>query len=102
MSLQPDPGQLLDALRAVLEALDVDGGATVADGEIADRILLERAGHAKVMLAGILGRDPIADVAWSTAYLRARLAEHPATGYRTWAQAVADLKTAQAASPDPA
>ncbi len=104
MSLQPDipPDELLDALRAVLEALDVDRGATAGDGKIADAILIERVGHAKVMLAGILGRDPIADVPWSTAYLRERLAEHPATGYKTWAERVAELDAARKASPEPA
>ncbi len=94
----PDPAQLLDALRAVLEALDIDSGATVADGEIADRILLERAGHARAMLQGLLGRDPIRDVPWSVGYLREQLAKYPATGYRTWAEAVAELKARQAAS----
>jgi hypothetical protein len=97
-SATPESGELLDALHAVAEALDVDPGATVGDGEIADKILIERAGHARAMLAGLLGRDPIPDVRWSVAYLRARLAEHPATGYRTWVEAVADLKAAQAAS----
>ena len=41
------------------------------------------------MLRGILGEDATADIPWSVAYLRARLAELPATGYRTWEQAMA-------------
>jgi len=52
------------------------------------------------MLQGILGRDPIADVAWSTAYLRERLAEHPATGYKTWVERVAELDAAKKAQPE--
>jgi hypothetical protein len=94
----PDHRELLDALRAVLEAIDIDSGATVGDGEISDRILIERAGHAKAMLQGILGRDTTVDIPWSTAYLRERLADHPATGFKTWAERLAELEVAKAAS----
>ena len=86
-----------DALMAVLEALDIPHAATVVEQEIRDRILVERAGHALVMLNGILGSDTF-DPAWSVAYLRARLAEHPAEGYRTWAERVAELDAAKAAA----
>jgi hypothetical protein len=81
-----------DALAAVFEALDIPHGATVGDQEIRDRILLERAGHARVMLASVLDPDRAGhpDVEWSVGYLRARLAEHPATGYKTWQERVAE------------
>ncbi len=98
----PAAAELLDALRAVREALDIPHAATVGDDETRAKILAERLGHTVAMLAGILDRDPIADVAWSTAYLRARLAEHPATGYTTWAERVAELDAARKASPEPA
>ena len=60
--------------------------------KIRDKILLERVGHAAVMLRGILGEDAHPDIPWSVAYLRARLAEHPAEGYKTWAERVAELE----------
>ena len=94
----PDPArdELLDALRAVREAIDIPHPATVGDGEIHDRILKERVLHATVMLQNIIpgdGRPCAADVIpWSVEYLRARLAEHPASGYRTWAERAAELK----------
>ena len=46
------------------------------------------------MLQDVLGARP--DVAWSAAYLRARLAEHPAGGYVTWAQGVTRREAAAA------
>ncbi len=48
----------------------------------------------KVFVDSIL-RDEPADVARSVAYLRDRLAEHPATGYRTWDEAVAEIRARQ-------
>ena len=103
-SIRPDdasPGaareDLLDALRAVREALGIPHAATVGDQEVRDAILVERAGHAVAMLDGILGKDPFPDVSWSVAYLRARLAEHPATGYKTWEARVAELEAARQA-----
>lgn len=52
-------------------------------------------GRAVVMLQSILDGDhPIPDAAWSVAYLRARLAEHPATGYKTWDERMAELDAA--------
>ena len=94
----PDAGQLLDALAAVREAFAIPNGATMGDQQTRDAILLERAGHAVVMLADILGEDTTPDVPWSVAYLRARLAEHPAAGYKTWEQHVAELDAAEAAA----
>ncbi len=90
----PD-GPARDALAAVFEALDVPHGATVADQEARNCILVQRAGHARAMLAGILGGDTF-DAVWQVAYLRGRLAEHPAEGYTTWQQRMAELDAAQA------
>jgi len=83
-----------DALATVYEALDVPHAATVGDQRIRDAILVERAGHARLMLQTVLGRDQH-DPVWSIAYLRARLAEHPATGYRTWDERMAELDAAR-------
>lgn len=57
--------------------------ATVGDDETRAKILDERLGRTVAILGGILGRDTIPDIPWSVAYLRARLAEHPAAGYKT-------------------
>ena len=43
---------------------------------------------------GVLRTNP-ADVAGAVAYLRDRLAEHPAAGYRTRDQAVAEMEGRQ-------
>ncbi|MFM9656723.1 hypothetical protein [Streptomyces scabiei] len=82
---------LRDLLAAVLEALDIPYPATVGDGETYDRILIERVGHAKIALQGVLVDDAPLGVDWTTAYLRERLAEHPPTGYTTYDQARARL-----------
>jgi hypothetical protein len=90
--------ELLDALTAVREALDIPHAATVGDDETRAKILDQRTGHAVAMLRGILDRDPVADIPWSVAYLRERLAEHPASGYKTWDERVAELEAAKAAA----
>lgn len=95
-SRPPDAGELLDALRAVREAIDIPNPATVGDGEVSDAILLERVMHAKVFLDRILRRGDAVDVPWSTCYLREQLAKCPATGYRTWAQALAETRARKA------
>ena len=85
-----------DALEAVLEALDIPHAATVGHEEIRNRVLLERVGHTVVMLSAILdGEHPAPGVPWSVAYLRARLAEHPAQGYKTWDERMAELDAAK-------
>ncbi|HEU5418122.1 MAG TPA: hypothetical protein VFV41_10565 [Streptosporangiaceae bacterium] len=91
-----DGAQATEALRAVLEALDIPHAATTGDQATRDAILTERAGHAAVMLRGILGADPWPDVPWSVAYLRGQLAKHPAAGYRTWAERMAEITAASA------
>jgi hypothetical protein len=83
----------------VLEAVDIPHGATMGDQETRDAILLERVGHTAVMLRSLLSRDSWDDWAWSTEYLRERLAEHPATGYKTWDERVIELEAARKASP---
>ena len=99
----PEPAreELLEALRAVREAIDIPHPATVGDGETYDRILKERVRHAVIMLQNIVpsdGRRCAADVIpWSVEHLRARLAEHPATGYKTWAERVAETERARQA-----
>jgi hypothetical protein len=87
----------LDALEAVREALSIPHAATVGDDEIRTKILLERVGHTVVMLDSILrGEHPAPDAVWSIGYLRARLAEHPATGYKTWDERMAELEASKA------
>lgn len=89
-------------LVAVLEALDLPHPATVGGTEAHDRLLTARAMHARTALRSVLDDKPLMDTAWTTAYLRGRLAEHPVTGYvtidqahaaldagKTWSQAVA-------------
>jgi hypothetical protein len=86
-----------DALAAVLEALDIPHAATMGDQETRNKILLERAGHAVVMLRSVLdGEHPAPDAPWSVAYLRERLAEHPAANYKTWGERAAELDAARA------
>ena len=83
-----EPGTVArDILEAVREAVDVPNGAIVGDQETRDRILLERLGHAAVMLRRILDEPATTDIRGLSGTLRARLAEHPAAGYRTWEQA---------------
>lgn len=89
-----DVSTALDALRAVLEALDIPNAATVGGQELRDAILVERAEHAKLMLATVLGHDTH-DSAWAVQYCRERLAEHPAEGYKTWDERMAELDAAK-------
>lgn len=106
----PARDDLLDALRAVLDALDIPHPATVGDSEAHARILNMRVMHAVVMLQSVMRtadrREPssarqwtpgdLREVRWSTEYLRDRLAEHPAEGrYKTWQQLVAELDAAR-------
>jgi hypothetical protein len=73
---------LRQLLEAVLQALDVPRPATIGDEEAYRAILENHAMHARIALRGVLeqGDDP----GWAADYLKARLAEKPATGYRTW------------------
>ena len=79
---EPTAGELRQLLAVVLEALDIPSPATVGDSETHREILAHRTMDAVVALRGVLhqGDDP----GWSADYLRTRLTERPATGYRTW------------------
>lgn len=79
---EPTARELRQLLAVVLEALDIPSPATVGDSETHREILAHRTIDAVAALRGVLqhGDDP----GWSADYLRARLAEKPATGYRTW------------------
>ncbi|MEU6706512.1 hypothetical protein [Streptomyces wuyuanensis] len=72
--------ELRGLLTAVLEALAIPHPATIGDGEIHDLIMADRVMHARIALENVLERGD--DPGWSADYLRARLAEHPPTGYR--------------------
>lgn len=74
-----------ELLKAILEALDIPSPATVGDGEVHDRILLERVMHVKTALRSELEGHPIG-IEWTTEYLRERLADCPPVGYRPWGQ----------------
>jgi hypothetical protein len=65
--------------------------------QVRAKILEDRLVHTVVMLKSVLcDEHPASDVPWSVAYLRARLAEHPATGYRVWDERMAELDAATA------
>lgn len=87
----PTASNLRETLEAVREALDIPNAATVSEQEIRDRILLERVSYVTVMLVSVLDTDRSGhpDISWEVAYLRERLADYPAKGYRTWEQAMA-------------
>jgi len=87
----------INALEAVREALDIPHAATVGDEKIRAEIMDRRVMHAVTFLRGILDQEP-RDLGWHVAYLRDRLAEHPATGYKTWDEAIAELRAAEHAA----
>lgn len=80
-----------DLLAAILEAIDIPHPATVGGTEAHDRLLNDRAVHAKIALRNLLDDGPDLGPAWSAKYLRERLAKHPITGYVTVDQAHAAL-----------
>ncbi|MEU5707897.1 hypothetical protein [Streptomyces flaveolus] len=84
------PAPVRDLLTAVLEAIDLPHPATFGGSEAHDRLLNERAVHARIALRSVLDRDP-ATVEWTASYLRERIAKHPITGYVTVDQAQAAL-----------
>ena len=88
----------LDALALIAEALDIPYAACAGDEAIRAKILDARILDTVIMLrswlqdraAGTFGDDHFA---WRLGYLRERLAEHPATGYRTdYAEVLADWR----------
>ncbi|GGQ12593.1 hypothetical protein [Streptomyces roseolilacinus] len=74
--------ELRTLLEAVREAIAIPYAATVGDAQERARVLTNRAMYAEIVLGPVLdhGEDP----GWSADYLRARLAEHPTTGYQHW------------------
>jgi hypothetical protein len=54
-----------------------------------------------VVVLGRIGDGRDAGIPWSVGYLREQLAKHPAEGYKTWDQAMAELKAAQVAQVAP-
>lgn len=88
--MQNVPEPVRGLLAAVLEALDIPHPATVGDTEDHDRVLNDRAMHVVVALHDALRDGPSLGVEWTTRYLRERLAEHPADGYRHWGAAPKD------------
>jgi len=98
----PSRDELLDALRAVREAIAIPHAATTGDDEKRTEILAARVMHAKITLDGLLAADrpSYADAARDVAYLRERLAECPAEGYKTWDERVAELARERQASPE--
>lgn len=90
---EPTREELLTALQAVREAIDIPTPATDGDDEIRANILGHRLGHAVVLLRSVLAEHPAPNVPWSVEYLRERLAEHPVEGYKTFAERVAELES---------
>jgi len=86
------PEPLRDLLAAVLEAIDLPHPATVGGQDAHDRLLNDRAVHARITLRSILDDGPDMGAAWNAQYLRERLAKHPIAGYVTVAQAHAALE----------
>lgn len=80
MSNADDIRALLDS---VLEAIDIPFPATGADLDKFYALLDERTRLAVLTARGALAEDP-ADIAWNADYLRRKLTEHPATGYRPY------------------
>jgi hypothetical protein len=88
---------LLNALTAVREALDIPHAATEGDEEVRAKIMEQRVMHTMLFLRGILDRDrrSYRSAEDDVAYLRDRLAEHPAEGYKTWDESMAELEAAK-------
>ncbi|MFI1422737.1 hypothetical protein ACH4VX_33165 [Streptomyces sp. NPDC020731] len=80
------PDAVRDFLAVVLDALDIPAPATVGDEQAHDRVLCDRAAHAKIALRDALDGGPLG-IEWTTRYLRERLAETPPAGYVTSEQA---------------
>ncbi len=92
------PG-LLDLLNAVVEALDIPRPGSPGARGVRDRILSERAGEARIVLAWVLGDH--AGAGEAAAHLRKRLVQRPVGGYLTLDQ-VYDARIARMAAAEPA
>ncbi|GAA2118354.1 hypothetical protein [Streptomyces synnematoformans] len=84
------PDDVRDFLTAVHDAIDIPHAATVGGDEQYRKVLAERAMHVRIALQDALDDGPLG-LAWTTEYLRDRLAENPPTGYVTGEQARAAL-----------
>ncbi|MGW6924451.1 hypothetical protein ACWGA9_24720 [Streptomyces sp. NPDC054950] len=84
------PPAVAEFITAVADALDIPHPATIGGQEAHDRVLVERAMHAKIALRSALD-SCILGLEWNTDYLRERLAERPPAGYVTSEQAQAAL-----------
>ncbi|MGI5232834.1 hypothetical protein [Actinoallomurus sp. CA-142502] len=82
-----------EVLDVVLDALDIPYAATAGDDEIRAKILDQRLMQLVVSLRA-LRDDPSRGAAWTLTYLREKLAEYPATGYRTWGEARTECREA--------
>ncbi|MFH8369171.1 hypothetical protein [Streptomyces sp. NPDC018031] len=78
------PEPVRDLLQAVRAALDIPHPATYGDRDRHAQVLADRAMHTVIALADVLDTEVSAclGIEWTTTYLRARLAEHPPTGYQ--------------------
>lgn len=83
--------QLLGILAAVRDALDIPHAATTGHDKTRTEILTRRISHTVTVLRSVLDGPAPLRIPWETAYLRDRLAELPAVGYVTDAQARAAL-----------
>ncbi|MEV2203709.1 hypothetical protein AB0E11_27635 [Streptomyces fradiae] len=81
---EPTADELHALLDAVRDAIAIPYAATIGDDETRARILADRVMHACIALENVLDRDD--EPGWTVEYLRARLAEHPPTGYRHWGE----------------
>ncbi|MFJ2249422.1 hypothetical protein [Streptomyces sp. NPDC087862] len=79
----PYDGPTLAFLQTVLDAIDIPAPATADDAAAYSRVLADRAGHAAVALRDVLAGAAQFGPEWITGYLRDRLDETPATGYRS-------------------
>lgn len=99
-----------EALEAVRDALDLPHAATVGGDEVRSQIIGDRLTHVTLFLEHALADPPSpGGIAWSIAYFRERIAEHPAAGYvtedqarealsrgATWTEAVARVSAEEA------
>jgi hypothetical protein len=84
--IRTSTSDLRELLAAVLEAIDLPHPATVGGQPVHRELLATRVMHASIALREVLtdGVGSGADPAWQAAYLRRKLAEHPADGYQHW------------------
>ncbi|URM90394.1 hypothetical protein LUW75_10760 [Streptomyces sp. MRC013] len=72
--------ELRALLAVVRDAIALPAAATFTDAQTRARTLADRAMYAEIAIDQALAHGD--DTAWAVEYLRARLADHPATAYR--------------------